>query len=156
VGDLYSVLGVARTAEAGTIHASYRSLARQLHPDVGGDEHAMATVNAAYYVLGEATRRAVYDSELRALAAAVASVTPTPRQTREGHTIIDFGRYAGWTLANVAAVDDDYLVWLSRTPTGRGLRREIAEVLDQRARGVELLRPVATMPRPRHRLGFRR
>jgi curved DNA-binding protein CbpA len=147
VGDLYSVLGVARSADPETIHASYRSLARQLHPDVGGDEHSMARLNAAFYVLGEAARRTAYDAELRAAESPIS----TPRQTRDGSTIIDFGRYAGWSLANVAAADDDYLVWLSRTPTGRGLRREIAEVLEERARGVDLLRPVATAPRPRHR-----
>jgi DnaJ domain len=59
---------VARDADAATIRAAYRRRARQHHPDhvhwtgAGADE--MATINEAYRVLGDPSRRAVYDRGL--------------------------------------------------------------------------------------------
>ena len=39
---------------------------------------------------------------------------------------MDWGRYAGRTIAEVAAVDPDYLEWLIRTPLGRSFAAEVA------------------------------
>lgn len=47
-----------------------------------------------------------------------------PASGRNG-TVLDFGRYAGWTVRDLAAHDPDYLQWLARTPIGRPLRAEI-------------------------------
>jgi len=41
--------------------------------------------------------------------------------------VLDFGRYAGWSVAALAQHDPDYLLWLERTPIGRPLRSEIRE-----------------------------
>jgi curved DNA-binding protein CbpA len=38
---------------------------------------------------------------------------------------LDFGRYQGWSLADVAKVDVDYLRWLRRHSSGLRFRREI-------------------------------
>jgi curved DNA-binding protein len=63
--DLYAILGVPRSAEAGTIKKAYRKLAGQLHPDKNpGNDRAEARfkqVNRAYDVLGDATKRKLYD-----------------------------------------------------------------------------------------------
>jgi preprotein translocase subunit Sec63 len=61
--DHYAVLGVARDAPLGEIHAAYRRLARDLHPDVSTqrDDARMARVNGAWSVLGNPARRAAYD-----------------------------------------------------------------------------------------------
>jgi hypothetical protein len=42
---------------------------------------------------------------------------------------LDFGRYAGWTLAELAAHDADYLRWLSRHSAGIRYRRAILRLL---------------------------
>jgi curved DNA-binding protein CbpA len=50
----YQLLGVSPTSSAKEIHAAYRRLARQFHPDVSTDPSgaaAMARINAAYEVL---------------------------------------------------------------------------------------------------------
>jgi hypothetical protein len=46
--DCWSVLGLQRGASRDVISERYRELARQHHPDRGGDHAQMARVNAAY------------------------------------------------------------------------------------------------------------
>jgi DnaJ-class molecular chaperone len=134
VSTLYAVLGVDRQAATLTIRQAYRGLARSHHPDAGGDLHQMMLINEAWHVLSDPERRTSYDAQL---------LRPAPRpRSRNGHTVMDFGRYEGWSLPDIVAHDDDYLQWLSRTPTGRSLRREINELLAQRAAAIEALRPV--------------
>jgi curved DNA-binding protein CbpA len=53
---------------------------------------------------------------------------PTPPGRQSG-TVLDFGRYAGWSLGQLAGHDQNYLEWLSRTPIGRPLRAEIDGLL---------------------------
>jgi molecular chaperone DnaJ len=63
--DLYAVLGVPKDATADQIKKAYRKLARKHHPDVNpGDkaaEEAFKEVSHAYDVLGDETRRKLYD-----------------------------------------------------------------------------------------------
>jgi hypothetical protein len=47
--------------------------------------------------------------------------------------VLDFGRYRGWSLGQIAAHDRDFLLWLERSPTGRQYRAEIAQILGERA-----------------------
>lgn len=49
--DYYKVLGVSRDADLKTIKKAYRKVAIAAHPDKGGSEQKMATVNEAYEVL---------------------------------------------------------------------------------------------------------
>ena len=64
--DLYSTLGVARTAKAEDIVKAYRKLAKKLHPDLNpGDKAAedkFKQVTAAYDILGDAEKRRRYDA----------------------------------------------------------------------------------------------
>ena len=50
-------------------------------------------------------------------------------------TVLDFGRYAGWSLGEIARYDLDYLEWLQRATFGRRLRAEI-ELLVRQRRGA--------------------
>jgi curved DNA-binding protein len=63
--DLYSILGVAKTAEADAIKKAYRKLAGTLHPDKNPGnkklEERFKQVNHAYDVLGDAKKRKLYD-----------------------------------------------------------------------------------------------
>jgi DnaJ-class molecular chaperone len=63
--DLYSVLGVSKTASADEISKAYRKLAKKLHPDLNpGDASAEAKfkeVSAAYSILNDPEKRGRYD-----------------------------------------------------------------------------------------------
>jgi len=60
----YDVLGVARTATAAEIHASYRRRALATHPDKGGDPRDFHRVKTAFEELSDEARRTVYDRSL--------------------------------------------------------------------------------------------
>jgi curved DNA-binding protein CbpA len=88
------------------------------------------------------------------LAAAAARRAKARGETPAGQprgTVIDFGRYAGWTVAAIAEHDPDYLLWLERTPVGRPLRAEIRGIL-----GTHAPAATATAERPRSSLLRRR
>ncbi|HYY52324.1 MAG TPA: DnaJ domain-containing protein, partial [Myxococcales bacterium] len=63
--DPYSVLGVTKTASAEEIKKAYRKLAKKLHPDMNpGDKKAeerFKEVSAAFEILGDPKKRALYD-----------------------------------------------------------------------------------------------
>ena len=62
--DYYDVLGVARTASDAEIKRAFRSLARELHPDVSEDPNAderFKEVVEAYEVLSKSETRQLYD-----------------------------------------------------------------------------------------------
>lgn len=62
--DLYEVLGVGKDADQATIRKAFKKLAREFHPDLNKDPKAadrFKEVNAAYEVLGDEGKRALYD-----------------------------------------------------------------------------------------------
>jgi curved DNA-binding protein CbpA len=65
----YGILGVAPTASTADVRRAYLSLARQHHPDAGGDALAMQRLNDAWRVLGDPGLRARYDQAGRGLRA---------------------------------------------------------------------------------------
>jgi curved DNA-binding protein CbpA len=160
MADLYEVLQVHRRAEADVIRAAYRTLARKYHPDLGGDQRRMTALNEAWAILGDPRLRSAYDAasgwsetqgrtehqqrrEAQPRAPHVessdAAATDRGRTThqppppgRQSGTVLDFGRYVGWSLGQLAAHDPNYLEWLSRTPIGRPLRAEIEGLLAPR------------------------
>ena len=175
--DLYEVLQVDRRAEPDVIRAAYRALARKYHPDFGGSASRMASINEAWSVLGDPARRAAYDAEPGELgerhadpagsssadtAAPVRAATGParaetgrglsshrPGRPHAGGSVLDFGRYAGWTVGSLADHDPDYLEWLARTPIGRHLSPEIDAALTRRAAELSASRPMQPSPRRR-------
>jgi DnaJ-class molecular chaperone len=63
--DLYKTLGVAEGADDATIKKAYRKLAKDLHPDVTGDDkkktERFKEINEAYAVIGDEQKRKEYD-----------------------------------------------------------------------------------------------
>lgn len=135
--NLYALLQVEPKAETTTIRLAYHALARRHHPDhAGGSGTQMASLNAAWAVLRDASARAAYDQEHgfspkppEPRVSADAN-RPTPIPSAKGSPdVLDFGRYAGWSLHDLASRDPDYLLWLERTSVGRRYRATIDALL---------------------------
>jgi curved DNA-binding protein CbpA len=140
--DPYAVLQVAPHAEPEVLRAAYRALAQKYHPDVaGGSEATMTAINNAWAVLRDPAKRAALD-RARVVADARAGgssalpmeppAPPPPRPAAPGATVLDFGRYAGWPLPDIARVDPEFLEWLVRTPIGRRFEPEVRALLAAR------------------------
>jgi curved DNA-binding protein CbpA len=150
--DPYHVLQVQRHAAPEVVRAAYRALAWKYHPDRGASAEGMVVLNHAWSILGDPKRRAEYDAGAPPRPSVVAQpatpratdidVSPPPdhglasrRQAPDAtSTVIDFGRYDGWTIRQLVDHDPDYLRWLARTPVGRRLAAEIDIALSGRER----------------------
>ena len=58
----YDTLGVPKTASAEEIKKAYRKLAREHHPDQGGDETRFKEIQGAYDLLSDPEKRKAYDA----------------------------------------------------------------------------------------------
>ena len=146
--DAYQILQVAPHAEDFVLEAAYRVLARHYHPDgTSPDTTKMAEINRAYDLVRTTERRKRYDrmhrtrpmgpgtetlrptmGEPSAQRVAAASGSAPPVSSQDGPTV-DFGRYAGWSVKDLAKHDPDYLRWLSRHSSGVRYRNLITQLL---------------------------
>lgn len=151
--DAYGVLQITPNAEDYVLEAAFRALARHFHPDgATPDEGRMAEINRAYDLVRTPERRKRYDRLHKAAAvgpgpapqptaangAAFGGRVPPPTdgpgglragEVDPGTLTIDFGRYAGWKLKDLAKHDPDYLRWLSRHSSGVRYRNQITDLL---------------------------
>ena len=144
--DYYGILQVDPRAEPEVVQAAHRTLARKYHPDVpGGSEARMVAINQAWAVLGNPRDRKAYDKGRAVLSTQAPSPkppAPQPAWAQESvrpqgpasGTVLDFGRYAGWSFGQIARHDPDFLEWLARAPIGRSFRAEIETLLTARLR----------------------
>jgi curved DNA-binding protein CbpA len=135
VTDPYRVLQITPTAEQEVVQAAFRALALKYHPDrdtTGEAARRMAELNEAYRLVRDPVARGQWDAAQARTkggrAPTPGAVRPPPRATAAG-TRLEFGRYAGWTLRDLARRDPDYLRWLSRHASGLRYRTEIYSIL---------------------------
>ena len=150
--DPYQILQVLPSAEQEVVHAAFRALAMKYHPDRDSSARAsrrMMELNQAYAMVRDPELRAQFDKSHRAArvpfdAASVppmnGRMAPPPPQQRRGMsnadanaTRLEAGRYAGWTLKDLAGHDPDYLKWLARHSSGLRYRKEISLILGSKA-----------------------
>ncbi len=134
--DPWRILQVQPDADADVIKAAYRVLARKLHPDASAPldelaERRMADLNWAYALVRDPIRRQLWESDRRRAPpptpaeAATHGAPRGPLSATGADQRLDFGRYEGWTLGEVAQRDPDYLDWLRRHASGARYRDAI-------------------------------
>ena len=79
--DYYGVLGVDKEASQVEIERQYKRAAAKHHPDRGGSEEQMKSLNEAYGVLKNQTRRMSYDATRRRPVAGRQGFTPVTTPT---------------------------------------------------------------------------
>ena len=135
--DPYRILQVQPDADPDVVRAAYRVLARKLHPD-GADapldesaQRRMTDLNWAYALVRDPGARARWESDRRRAPPPMPREDPThgaprtPLNADGGDARLDFGRYQGWTLREVARRDPEYLEWLRRHASGARYRDAI-------------------------------
>lgn len=75
---------------------------------------------------GRSTIGGGYDSSMRAAEGHGAAGPPPGRPSG---SVMNFGRYSGWSLGEIARQDLEYVEWLDRMPIGRSYREEIDAIL---------------------------
>jgi hypothetical protein len=117
--DHYTTLGASRDASRDEIERLYKRLAVRLHPDRGGDEEQMKSLNEAYRVLGNAAEREAYDAHCAVLEGACEMDGETaPQRSPAAQADALGGRVAGALLclstglALVFLVRFQYVVFL--------------------------------------------
>jgi curved DNA-binding protein CbpA len=151
--DPYQILQVLPSAEQEVLHAAFRALAMKYHPDRDSSARAarrMMELNQAYAMVREPQLRAQVDKSRRAsrvpfdpasippMSGRAAPPSTLPRRMNASSanstsTKLAEGRYAGWTLKDLAGHDPDYLKWLARHSSGLRYRKEISLILGTRA-----------------------
>ncbi|MGH2455417.1 MAG: J domain-containing protein [Candidatus Limnocylindria bacterium] len=142
--DPYRILHVIPEADPDVIRAAYRVLARKLHPDTGAPAdpvvaRRMADLNWAYAQVRDATAREAHARARVAAAPATPTEPPTHGATYPGAErdptldVLDFGRYSGWALRDVARRDIEYLIWLRRHASGARFRPAIDRLVREKS-----------------------
>ena len=75
---------------------------------------------------GRSTVGGGYDTSMRAPDGLGAAGPPPGRPSG---SVLNFGRYSGWSLGEIARQDLEYIEWLDRMPIGRPYRDEIDNIL---------------------------
>lgn len=134
--DPYRILQVQPDAEPDVVRAAYRVLARKVHPDASAPldemaERRMTDLNWAYTLVRDPVKRQAWESARRRAPPPTPGEDAThgaprgPLGSDGGGMRLDFGRYQGWTLGEVAKRDPDYLAWLRRHQSGARYRDAI-------------------------------
>ncbi len=98
-----------------------------VHGPAASDADARTQRVSPDWTPGRSSTGSVYDASMRP------SESAGPPPGNPSGTVLAFGRYAGWSLGEIARTDLEYLEWLDRMPIGRAYQAEIDTLL--RARG---------------------
>jgi len=75
---------------------------------------------------GRSNQGGGYDESMRS-AEGLGAAGPPPGNP--AGSVLNFGRYAGWSLGEIARRDIEYIEWLDRIPIGRPYRDEVDVIL---------------------------
>ncbi len=123
MAELNLAYALVNTTEARTAYAREQNRGDRNHqvapPPARRDPRPSGLQQAIRTRLAQATA----DAE-----ASEGTVAQAPRAP-VGDGVMDYGRYEGWRLEEIARTDRAYLEWLGRSPAGRRFRAEINRLL---------------------------
>ncbi|HEY8438303.1 MAG TPA: DnaJ domain-containing protein [Candidatus Limnocylindrales bacterium] len=96
-------------------------------PGAGPDPSRPPDGVSPEWTTGRSTIGSTYDPTRMRAPEGLGAAGPPPGDP--SGTVLRFGRYAGWSLGEIARRDIDYLEWLDRMPIGRPYREEIDALL---------------------------
>jgi hypothetical protein len=106
--DFYTILGAEADASREDLERRYKRLARDHHPDRGGDEERMKSLNEAWRVLGDEDSRRAYDSRRVRRRAGYESFSPASSAAAKADPLS--GRIVGAALCLVLGLALLFLV----------------------------------------------
>jgi molecular chaperone DnaJ len=62
--NYYEALGLSKNATASEIKNAFKKMAKEYHPDLGGDSEKFKSINEAYQILNDSSKKAEYDIKL--------------------------------------------------------------------------------------------
>jgi curved DNA-binding protein CbpA len=84
------------------------------------------------WTTGRSTHGGGYDEKTMRSPDGFGAAGPPPG--RASGSVLNFGRYAGWSLGEITRADIEYIEWLDRMPIGRPYRDEIDLILRRAGR----------------------
>ncbi len=100
--------------------------------DAGGQSSYGSDPFSPDWSAGRSASGGGYDPRTMRTAQGVGSAGPPPGNP--SGSVLNFGRYSGWTLGEVARTNLEYLEWLDRMPIGRTYQFEIDGLLRSHGR----------------------
>jgi curved DNA-binding protein CbpA len=114
--DYYAVLGAEEESTRADLERRYKRLARDHHPDRGGDEERMKSLNEAWRVLGDEDSRRAYDSLRARRGRKYESFRPVSTEAAKADPlsgrIVGAGLCLGLGLALIFLVRFHYVIFL--------------------------------------------
>lgn len=116
--DYYKVLGLRPKADAAEIRAAYVRLAKEHHPDKGGDPGKMNLVNEAYDTLKNPLDRAQFDRRFDRMKEPVRTVTqqPAPRTSQPSSRLSRVRMRQAFLILITGLVVVAAIAWFFMTP----------------------------------------
>jgi curved DNA-binding protein CbpA len=128
----------ARTALSGRAEAaargeppSGRPAASTARPASAPTQRPPETVSSEW-TSGRSTTGGGYDATTMRAPEGLGAAGPPPGNA--SGSVLNFGRYAGWSLGEISRADIEYIEWLDRATIGRNFREEIDTILRRAGR----------------------
>lgn len=125
--DYYAALGIATHATNADIRRAYVCLAKEMHPDAGGDHEAMEALNKAYTTLKNERSRRAYD-----LLHQVHTGTSSLHYRMTGETEGEFGSLAGMSDEEIDAFVNEAFVAVASDKTQGSLKKKAKQAFRRR------------------------
>ena len=113
-------------------HATGPGAERQSGWAPPGSQPRPAETVSPDWTSGRSTTGGGYDAATMRAPDGLGAAGPPPGNA--SGSVLNFGRYAGWSLGEISRADMEYIEWLDRVPIGRTYREEIDPILRRAGR----------------------